>query len=543
MGSLNRSVVAPLSSAIITVMLAGLVVAGVDSLNQNNVKPGTARLEPTGVVEVSIGAGPFVRVSHGRTLRANDAVRVLDGRAVLELSDASKLEMRDGSALTVRGAASPAVALDEGDLLVEADQGDTVDIDGGTALISVAGSAKLRRGVSLAAGVYEGTARFQRNDQGLTIPQYRQAAVVGTGILPQSPEPLGLAPGDEWDRRMLGSVMALDEQLGIIARTFEVAAPPFPGADFFKGVAPKVASLPITPELLDGRSAGENLIGLTLVSLDKGDFLHRFQRVFGFRAQGASWGLVAADRSINPTPVIDDLELALANLAPDAPPGEQAAPGDGSNRGRSVNLGRLGPIIPGTGGSGTGGSSADGTGDTGGSGGTDGTGGSGGSGGTGGGTNPGGGGNPGGGNPGGGSTPPRKLIDLPQTGTFLDPLLDPLITPVEDLLSGLLGGLLGQGTPSTSATGTTSPLSPVSSPTGSTTATLPASSPTSGTTGTGTTGSGSTGATATGTGATTTGSASTSTPSSSPTSTTTTTRPGLLGGLVGGLTKTLGGLL
>ena len=81
MGALNRSVVAPLSSAIITVMLAGLVVAGVDSLNQNKVKAGTARLEPNGIVEVSVAGGPFVRASHGRTLRANDAVRVLDGRA------------------------------------------------------------------------------------------------------------------------------------------------------------------------------------------------------------------------------------------------------------------------------------------------------------------------------------------------------------------------------------------------------------------------------------------------------------------------------
>ena len=130
MGPLNRSVVAPLTSAIITVMLAGLVVAGVDSLKHNRVEAGTARLEPTGVVEISIGGSPFVQVSHGRTLRANDAVRVLDGRAVLELPNSSKVELRDGSIVTVKGATSPSLALDEGDLLVEAQQGDTVSIDG-----------------------------------------------------------------------------------------------------------------------------------------------------------------------------------------------------------------------------------------------------------------------------------------------------------------------------------------------------------------------------------------------------------------------------
>ena len=61
----------------------------------------------------------------------------------------------------------------------------------------------------------------------------------------------------------------------------------------------------------------------------------------------------------------------------------------------------------------------------------------------------------GGGGGGGTRRPSRKLIDVPQTGTFLDPVLDPLVTPVEDLLSGLLGGLLGQGTPSPGGTGST----------------------------------------------------------------------------------------
>jgi len=221
MGALNRTVVAPLSSAIITVMVAGLVVAGVDNVDRNKVKEGTARLDSSGLVEVSIGGSPFVRASHGRTLGAKDQVRVVDGQAVLALPHNSKVELRAGSALTVNGAAEPEISLDAGDLLVETGRGDTVTVDGGTSLVAVAGSAKLRRGVSLAAGVYEGTARLQRNEQGLTIPQYRQAAVVGTGILPPVPEPLSLSPTDEWDRRMLGPVMALDEQLTLFAHSFE----------------------------------------------------------------------------------------------------------------------------------------------------------------------------------------------------------------------------------------------------------------------------------------------------------------------------------
>ncbi|HVW33479.1 MAG TPA: hypothetical protein VHL53_13145 [Acidimicrobiia bacterium] len=543
--SLNRTVIAPLSSAIITVLIAGVVVAGIDKVDRNSVKEGTARLEATGLVEVSIGGAPFVKASHGRTLSANDHVRVISGGATLDLPHNSKVEMRSGSAVTVNGTAEPTLALDDGDLLVLTGRGDTLTIDGGTSLVSVAGAAKLRRGVSLAAGVYEGTARLQRNELGLTIPQYRQAAVVGSGILPQAPEPLSLSPSDEWDREELGQVMALDEQLTLITHTFEADAPASPGVDLFKQWLPRTADLPLTPELLGGRAPGENLIGLTLVALDKGDFTTRVNKIFGFRAQGATWGLVAADRSVNPTPVLNDLESALDILhGGSGTPSDVALGGGGSRPGGFLIGGHVGggktPVLGGGGGAadGTGGSGGTGTGGTGtgtGPGGTPATPGTGGNGGSGGSGGSGGGGN----NNGGGK---QKLIDIPPTGTFLDPILNPVVTPVEDLLSGLLGGLLGQGSPaggsgSTNSTGTTSP-SPATTP-----ATLPPSSPTSGSTGSGTTGAGATsGSTGgvTATGSVSTGSTTTGQPA---TATTTTTSPGLLGGLVGGLTKTVGGLL
>src|SRR6185295_16460740 len=142
-GALNRSVVAPLSSAILTVLIAGLVVAGVDSVDRNKVQAGTARLEPSGLVEVSVAGAPFVRAQHGRTLRAQDQVRVIDGRAVLELPK-SKVELRAGSVLTVNGDVPVALSLNDGDLLVESGRGETVAVDGGTALVKVAGSAKVR---------------------------------------------------------------------------------------------------------------------------------------------------------------------------------------------------------------------------------------------------------------------------------------------------------------------------------------------------------------------------------------------------------------
>lgn len=557
MGALNRSVVAPLSSAILTVLIAGLVVAGVDSVDRNKVAPGTARLEPSGLVEVSVAGAPFVRASHGRTLRARDQVRVIDGRAVLELTK-SKVELRAGSVLTIHEKDQPtAISLDDGDLLIEAGRGDTVAVDGGTAVVKVAGSAKLRRGVSLAAGVYTGTARFERNDQGLNVSQYRQAAVVGTGILPPAAEPLSLAQSDEWDRRMLGPVMALDEQLMLITQAFEADAPAAVGPETYKEWVPRASGLPLTSEMLAGRAVGENLVGVTLVALDKGDFLTRFQSIFGFRAEGASWGLVAADRAINPNPVLSDLEVALGKAHPGValPPGSLAI---GDLRiprlgvgGRPFPGGTGGVGADGPGGAGTGGTGGTGGGGTGGTGGTGG-GGTGGNGGT-------GGGGTGGGGGGGGGGGSSKLIDVPPTGTFLDPVLDPLITPVENLLSGLLGGLLGQGSPTSTSGGTltaSQPLSPVvtqprttSTPTApAPTATQPAPTvttqpaPTLTTTTTQPPSGGGLLGTVTGL---LTGPAPTTTTTTAPPPTTTapSSGSGLLGGIVGGLTKTVGSLL
>ena len=59
--NLNRSVIAPLSSAIITVLIAGLVVAGVDSVDRNKVDPGTARVlssGPEGLRVLCVGGVP-----------------------------------------------------------------------------------------------------------------------------------------------------------------------------------------------------------------------------------------------------------------------------------------------------------------------------------------------------------------------------------------------------------------------------------------------------------------------------------------------------
>ena len=473
MGALNRTVVAPLSSAIIAVLLAGIVVVGFDGVDRN-LREGEARLQTTGVVEVAVDGAPFARASRDRLLGHNDQIRVVEGKAVLELPRSSPVELRDGSVVTLADGREAALILDQGDLLVEAPN-ETIRIESRIAVASVAGSARLRRGVSLLAGVYEGNVNLEKNGRSLGVPQYRQAAAVGTGLLPEAPDPLDLRASDEWDRRLLGEVLSLSEQLEIFGRSFEAQLPAegAKGPELFKSVIPELAGAPIAPQLLTGRAPGENLIGLTLVALDRGDFDVRMKRVFGFRSAGASWGLVAADRDLNPNPVLVKLESAIERILPrpagttrssgtaSGAPGAPGGSGTGSGSqipGDELAAGLLGPT------------STQPTSTTspsskpGGSGGT----------------NPSNPGNPNPSNPANPSppsTPPsspppskKKTVDLPSTGTVLDPVLEPVVTPLENLLSGVLDNLTEKPAPS----GSTPVTSPATTAPTTTTTTAPA---------------------------------------------------------------------
>ena len=447
MNALNRTVVAPLSSAIIAVLVAGLVVVGVDRVDRT-LREGEARLQTRGIVEVSVQGAPFVRTARNTILGRDDRVRVIEGGALLELPKGSVAELRAGSAVAIAATDAAALILEDGDLLVEARQ-DTVKVDGGSALVSVTGAAKLRRAASLVAGVYEGNVMLQKESDSIGIPRYRQAAAAGTGLLPDTPEPLRLSASDEWDRRLLADVLVLDERLNEFGRGFEAQLPAGEpaGPDLFRSVVPDLAAAPLTPEILAGRAAGENLIGLVLVALDRaGDFDARVSRIFGFRTQGASWGLVAADRNLNPNPVLGNLESALGALAP--PPPTETARGLFNQLGGILQggseLAAAAPVTSGSGGSAPvpagGGTPPSGVPSTAPAPGAD----------------------PPAPSP---TTPPRRrTIDVPPTGTVLDPLLTPVVDPLETLLSGALEVVLGAPPATTTSPTPTAPTTTTTAP-------------------------------------------------------------------------------
>ena len=444
---LSRTVVAPLSSAIIALMLAGIVVVGVDQVGES-VQPGEARLVPNGTVEVALDGGEFVPVEDKdfrEVLGGGDRVRVTNGHAVLELADDVRVELRSGSSVALGGPGAD-LRLESGDLLVEARDA-RFNVDGGLAMMTVDGVAKLRRAVSLVSGVYEGKVLMRSGADALTVDRYRQAAAAGTGILPQQVDPLRLDPEDEWDQRILPKVLDLNTKLVRFGRDFETALPAglAVGPELFRQVVPDLADEPITPTELAGRAPGENLIGFVLVAHDMGSFQERYDNVFGFRSEGASWGLIAADRDLSEVPVLNGMEFALGfvsgggGVVAETPRGRAAPLGTVGTGGTGSP--RTGGTRPSPGGTPSGSPSPatspspqPGSGTTN-PGPTDP------------GTSPNPGGTPPGGSPPGGTPPPNpKVIDLPPLGIpAVDNLLEPVVDPVENLLDGVLDGLLGLG--------------------------------------------------------------------------------------------------
>jgi hypothetical protein len=74
------------------------------------------------------------------------------------------------------------------------------------------------------------------------------------------------------------------------------------------------------------------LVGAAIVALSRrGTFAERWTAVFGFRDDGADWGLVARDQDVDRTPLLDEIGKAIiratAPLAGPPPPvGPDAGP-------------------------------------------------------------------------------------------------------------------------------------------------------------------------------------------------------------------------
>lgn len=326
-----------------TLVAALTLCATIGACDRGSDGPGL-RLDVEGRAEVT-GGGERPEVVEGRhTLQVGQKAKLVSGTAVVDLGGEAKVELRPGSELEAReadGGPGPGVrpAFVAGDFLVTAGS-ERVAVDASGATVRVLrGSAKVSRGLSLLTAVYQGSADVETGGRAITVPALRQVAVPAVGLVPGSASPLEPSPSDPWDLRFLAEAIELSEQLLARSRGFTGQ---LQGADgrspaFFRQLLPGLATEPAfdVPAFNPQRPPGENLVGAAIAVEGRlGTFPERLANVFGFRDQGASWGLVALDQQVERLPLLEEVDGAIGRraivspppTAPPAPPPQVNAP-------------------------------------------------------------------------------------------------------------------------------------------------------------------------------------------------------------------------
>lgn len=305
------------SSALVA-LAATFLLLGLAACSSSS-PPAGGRLTVEGQAEVLRPGEDRLEVTGSRDLEAGDRIRIRQGTAVIRLPDDRVLELRTGTDLEMRSVEEPVGVrpiLMGGDLLVVSDAAPFV-VGLPNAEVAVHGDARISRGVSLLVAVYQGTAQLSAAGSTLTVPALRQAALPATGQFPDHVTPLEYSPDDAWDQRYLSDAIDLGNQLSGRSDGFAAQLGPNEGrsADFFKELYPRLAEEPaFTASLLNPiRSPGETLVGAAItLEGTRGTFAERWAAVFGFRDQGAAWGLVALDQGVDRVPLLATIDAAIA---------------------------------------------------------------------------------------------------------------------------------------------------------------------------------------------------------------------------------------
>jgi hypothetical protein len=339
------------AAALATVVAALGVAALAGAFSGSGDGAEIARLEVQGVAHVDRADGSRQVVTDRLGLRAGDRVRVTDGTAHLRLDDGVAVELRAGSAglddSVVLVGEPP--SLERGGALVTAGTGAGRVESAGTE-IEVSGAAKVTRALGVGVAVYDGLATIDSAGQERVVPALRQLLVPALGRPPRTPLPVEYDAADPWDRRYLAGAMELGEQLEAMARGYTGNLAPGQGttAAFYAELLPGLAGQEgYGQSLIDPvRPTGETLVGAAIADLGvRGSFVERWEATFGFRDQGAAWGLVALDQGVNRAPLLSAVELAVqgspldfaatpptpgaplpSETAPTAPPSEPVPP-------------------------------------------------------------------------------------------------------------------------------------------------------------------------------------------------------------------------
>jgi len=298
-------------------LVLGLLAAGCGS--HPRVGPGQARVEDlSGTVRVAeSGATHGLRaVRNGEILRAGDRVRVGSGFLVLRFATA-RVELRgDGQAVLE----SSGLRLESGRVLVD-DPGRLSVTVGHVSAVSGGGIWRMDRDLSVRLGVYQGSVRVESpGTEQLEVGRLRQIVAAGE-VVPRVNEPLRLNGSDNWDRRLLGGALRLDEDLAGVAEGFDRqfqavrVAPAFFVPFVPESRASVVTAAWVTPASVKSEALFALVCARLVAARHQVSFDEALSRVTSLRAQRASWGIVAADQSLDP-----DAVLAAVREAVNRPP-------------------------------------------------------------------------------------------------------------------------------------------------------------------------------------------------------------------------------
>lgn len=318
---------------IVALVVTAGVAAALIGCNRSRPVVGEGRLDPAGRVLLTARGGEPVTVARNRPLQPGDTVEVFDGVAKVVLADGAVLELQPRSIVVV----NQGPELRAGDILVTntapASPANVVRVAGSE--VSVNGSTRIALSPGLRVSTYQGTASVRSGGRQLEVPGLRAADVSLPGLLPGRPSPLVLDRADPWVDRFLHDAVGGEAGLESRARGFtgQVSARDAGTPSFYRTVLPGLAAVGGgQPDVVDrfGRvqagspvRAGEVLIG-SAVALQgrRGTFADRVTGAAAFRAEGATWAVVAADQQV---PSIDAV-LRLVDGAVNAAPIELAAP-------------------------------------------------------------------------------------------------------------------------------------------------------------------------------------------------------------------------
>lgn len=307
------------------VTVVGLMAA----CNRSNVQ-GEGRLDPEGRVLLTRNEKPST-VSRSRSLMTGDTIEVAEGTAKLTLPGGDVLELRNRSVMVLdRGP-----DLRSGTVLVTT-AGPSRTLRAVGSQVDVSGAVRLDVTLALRVAVFSGYAVVKSGGRTFDVSSLREASVPVVGVL--EARPLTINRDDAWDQRFLGDAALKEPDLESRARGFtgQVAFTDARSADYYRNLLPGLGAEPAfqqddverlgrPPGTQQGERlrAGEVLLGAAIALQGRrATFADRLDRAATFRAEGASWALVALDQQV---PSIDGL-LRLIDEAVNVAPLELAAP-------------------------------------------------------------------------------------------------------------------------------------------------------------------------------------------------------------------------